>query len=90
MRLNERDLNSHPSNMVGHGPSSQIYNSALPVNMKCFLLNICHSSDTDSDILWSLPSPTHMLGSGFMHTPPKMVDYLTVPEKQEEQWFQLK
>ena len=24
-----------------------------------------------------------------MHTPPKMVDYLTLTEKQEDQWFQL-
>lgn len=59
-------------------------------NVKSFLLSICHSSDTDGDILWSLPSPRQMLGSGFMHTPPKMVDYLTVTEKQEESWLQLR
>lgn len=57
--------------------------------MKSFLLNISHSSDTDDDILWSLHSPSEILGGGFMHTPPMMVDYLTVTEKQEDQWFQL-
>jgi hypothetical protein len=31
-----------------------------------------------------------MLGGGFIHSPPKMVEYLTVTEKQEEQWFQLR
>lgn len=36
-----------------------------------------------------IPLPGEILGGGFMHTPPKMVDYLTVTEKQEDQWFQI-
>lgn len=46
-------------------------------------------SDTDDDILRSFPSPGEILGGGFTHTPPNMVDYLTVTEKQEDQWFQI-
>lgn len=49
-------------------------------NVKSFLLNICHPSDTDEGILWSLPSPSEILAGGFMHTPPKMVNYLTIRE----------
>lgn len=56
---------------------------------KCRVLPVkyLHISDTNGDILWSLPSPSQMLGGGFILSPPKSMDYLTLAEKQEERWF---
>ena len=52
-------------------------------DMQNILLNIFCSSDAGNDI----PSPSELLDGGFTHTPLKMVTYLTVTEKQEDQWF---
>lgn len=52
-------------------------------DMQNILLNIFCSSNAGNDI----PSPSELLDGGFTHTPLKMVTYLTVTEKQEEQWF---
>ena len=57
-----------------------MYNFAYMQNI---LLNIFCSSDAGNDI----PSPSELLDGGFTHTPLKMVTYLTVTEKQEDQWF---
>lgn len=46
-----------------------------------------HASDTDGDILWSLPSPSPMLRGGFILSPPRNMAYPTLAEKQEEWWF---
>lgn len=61
----------------------------LCITGKCRVLPVkyVHTSDTDGDILWSLPSACQMLGGSFIISPPKSMNYLTLTEKQEEGWF---